>query len=743
MVLTFRILFTALLLLSGASTLALAVFAYRHRTVPGALPFAALAASLAYWSFVYAVGIQITDNPALRVLVLQIQWLAHPAVPLSLLLFGLSYTGHDELLTRRTLPVIAAIPAVVVAAAWTNPWHNLLWTDQAVHVVDGMAVLVPTYGPLFWINIVYGYGIEFVAIAVLVRLIYTSDYLYKDQSALLLIGIVVPLAANVAEIFVVGSTPAVDYTPVTFAVSGLAFGYAVFRRQLFDLIPATRTLGRNEAIGQLDTGIVIVDDDDRVVYANSEAGDIFGLEPSEMLGDQARSFVDEEWLDFDAEDALAEVERGDRTYEIRTSEITDRQGRTIGNTLVIHNVTARKRRERELAAKREELETVNELNAVIRGVNQALVSATSRAEIEQAVCDRLAGGDLYRGVCVADVETWTGEAGRWRVAGEALAPGRDEQADGGLEVPPPELAADELRVEGGDEDDTLPAPAGGDAVATDWIVVPIAYGRTVYGAIGLLTDRTAISDEERAVLGELGELVGHAINAVESRRLFGAEDVVELSVEIGGQDDPLAAASAATGARLTVVGVIPRSGEGHHAFLEVADGSAAAVREHLENEGLDVELVRESGDGGLLEVSIDESLSLSPVVASDTHLLRGAIADGQVTYDVLVPSADEGRTLLDRLESSFPSTDLRSKRRRDHPFEDADGVEPERLEELTDRQREALEAAFRAGYFEWPRDADAEDVAESMDITSPTLHSHLRKAQKTLLEDLFEADPDS
>lgn len=743
MVLSFRVTFTILLLLSGSSTLALAVFAYRHRTVPGALAFAALAASLSYWSFVYAVGIQITGDPTLRIQALQIQWLAHPAVPLSLFLFGLSYTGHDQLLTRRTVPIFAAIPAVVVAAAWTNPWHQLLWTDQTVHVVDNMAVLVPTYGPLFWINIVYGYGIEFVAIAVLVRLIYTSDYLYTDQSALLLIGITVPLAANVFEIFVVGATPAVDYTPVTFAVSGLAFGYAVFRRQLFDLIPATRTLGRNEAIGQLDTGIVIVDDDDRVVYANPSAGDIFDTDPSEMLGRQARSFVDDEWLHFDAEDALAEVERGDRTYEVRTSEITDRQDRPIGNTLVIHDVTVRKRRERELAAKRDELETINELNAVIRSVNQALVSATSRAEIERTICERLADADLYRGVCVGDVETWTGEAGRWRIAGEALAPGRDEPADGGLDVSPPELAADELRTGDADDADALPAPAAGDAAATNWIVVPVAYGRTVYGAIGLLTDRTAVSDEERSILRELGELVGHSINAVESRRLFGAEDVVELSIDIDGCDDPLAAASAATGTRLTVVGVIPRSGEGHQAFLTVTDGSAAAVREHLADEDLAVELVRESGDGGLLKLPVDESVSLSPVVASDAHLLQGGIAGGQATYDVLVPSADDGRTLLDRFASSFPSTDLRSKRNRDHPFEDADGVTPERLDDLTDRQREALEAAFRAGYFEWPRDADAEAVAESMDISSPTLHSHLRKAQQTLFEDVFEAELDS
>jgi PAS domain S-box-containing protein len=728
MIPSFRVAFTAVLLATAGVTGALAVFAYRHREIPGSLPFAALAASLTHWALLYAIAIQVTD-PFWRITLLKIQWVAHPTIPLWLLFFALQYTGHDEVLTRKTMPAIAAVPVLVVVGVWTNPLHHLLWTEQAIHVVDGMAVLVPTYGPAFWVNIVYGYGIETVAIALLLRLIYESEYLYADQSVLLFVGIVVPFIANVHEIFVVGSTPAVDYTPIAFAISGLAFGYAVFRRELFELIPATRTIGRSKAISQLDTGVVIVDDDRRIIYCNTAAGEILGYDPAETLGERARALVDEGAISFETEDALAETELNDGVYEIRTSPITDRHDRLIGHTLVIHDVTARTRREEELA-------TVRDLNSVIRGVNQALVSAASREEIEQAVCDRLAGSDLYEGVCVADLGTWAGEADRWRIAGEALTDEAPTPPDGGLGTAPPTLDPADIR-----ETDDLaeptwgPQPTGSETDA-NWIVVPVVYGRTVYGAIGLVTDRAEVSDEERDVLGELGELVGHAISAVESRQLFGSEGVVELSVAVNGRDDPLAAATD-DGTRLDIVGIVPRSGEGHHAFLRVSGASPEAVREHLASAGVDATLVGDGDDEGLLDVQIDESLSLSPIVTSEAHFVGGTAADGQVTYEVFVPSNAEGRTLLDRLTESFPSTDLRSKHRREHPFEQVDSVTPERLESLTDRQRESLEAAFRAGYFEWPREADAEEVAESMDITSPTLHSHLRKAQRTLLEELY------
>ena len=46
---------------------------------------------------------------------------------------------------------------------------------------------------------------------------------------------------------------------------------------------------------------------------------------------------------------------------------------------------------------------------------------------------------------------------------------------------------------------------------------------------------------------------------------------------------------------------------------------------------------------------------------------------------------------------------------------------------------DALRAAYFAGYYEWPRRSTAEEIADSMGVSSPTLHNHLRKAQQKLL----------
>ncbi|WP_267905122.1 helix-turn-helix domain-containing protein [Halorussus halophilus] len=53
--------------------------------------------------------------------------------------------------------------------------------------------------------------------------------------------------------------------------------------------------------------------------------------------------------------------------------------------------------------------------------------------------------------------------------------------------------------------------------------------------------------------------------------------------------------------------------------------------------------------------------------------------------------------------------------------------------ELTERQRSAMETAYYAGFFEWPRDSSGEDVADVLDVSAPTFHQHLRVGERKLL----------
>lgn len=58
---------------------------------------------------------------------------------------------------------------------------------------------------------------------------------------------------------------------------------------------------------------------------------------------------------------------------------------------------------------------------------------------------------------------------------------------------------------------------------------------------------------------------------------------------------------------------------------------------------------------------------------------------------------------------------------------------------LTDRQREAMQAAWRVGYYEVPRGAGVEAVADEMDCAVSTASDLLRRAEATLVANALDA----
>lgn len=754
----------AILGLSAAVTAGLGAHAARSRGVPGRVPFALLMGAVGLWCGVYALGL-VTPDPTLRVALEALTWLGRGTVPVWILLFALAYTGYDQFVTPRTVAALLAYPLATVGLLWTYTWHDLMWTTiPRVVFFEGMALVVAGVGPAYWAYIVYAYVLITAGAVLLVRLVVASEYLYADQSALLVLGIAAPFVANAVTVFPPHPVPGFDYTPYGFTVTGIAFGYALFRAHLFDLVPATRALGREAAVAQIDAGVVVVDAERRIIYCNHAASDVFDCDPADVLGLEVAALVDEERLDFDAEDALAELERDDSVYEIRTAPVTDRRDRPIGHTLVIHDVTARKTRERELAR-------LDEVNSVIRGVNQSLVAATGRDEIERSLCERLLEADSYRRACVADVRTWAGDAEGWSVA-----------PDGGGQTPPAldDGALDSEVFDSQDADAVRTVDADGGT----WALVPLVHGRTLHGVLGLYTDRETVPDRERTVLRELGETVGDAIDAAETRQLLSADRTVQVELECRDADAPLVAATAASPGRLAVRALVPRGDGSRVAYLRATGVSLPAVRDHLATgpdsavrpvsrdavgdsgttgasergedvasaDGRDGDVASgdlgdgDVGDGDVRDVAAvlewqlgGESL-LGTLAGAGAHVRGAEATDGVASCDVELASHADVRSLVETVRRRYPETTVVAKRERDRAVETGTLPTTVTLDGLTDRQREVLEVAYRAGYFDWPRESSGQDVAETLDITSPTLQAHLRKAQKRLLDDVFDPD---
>ena len=72
-------------------------------------------------------------------------------------------------------------------------------------------------------------------------------------------------------------------------------------------------------------------------------------------------------------------------------------------------------------------------------------------------------------------------------------------------------------------------------------------------------------------------------------------------------------------------------------------------------------------------------------------------------------------------------------------FDLEDAVSPGRKDEAREAVREVLETAHEMGYFEYPKRANAGDVAEAVGISRSTFSEHLGAAQTKLLDAILEA----
>jgi PAS domain S-box-containing protein len=385
-------------LLAGGTSAVLMGYAWRRREEPGAAAFAALMFGSLVWALTYATGLT-TYDPSLRFLLEVPLEVGKAIIAPAWLVFALRYTGHDEFVTRRFLLAIMVVPALTIGLVWTNPSHHLMWTNYHIQPTFGLATVA--YRPQVWFGFhsLYGFllvGVGFVAV---LEMLLAQGPLYREQALALGLGSLFPTVTYVKRVAQIGPAPYLDLTPVGLAIMGLAFSYALFRFELFGLVPATRRLGRRAVIDDVSDAIVIVDDDARVIDTNASAEALFG-DAEALLGEPLDALTDVDVADLETtpEQVRFEREEGPRTYEVTASPIEDQHDRRIAYTVTFHDVTERENR-------RQRLEVLNRVlrhnlrndMTVIIGNAELLAERTEGAE------QRAADVIVDRGEALADL----------------------------------------------------------------------------------------------------------------------------------------------------------------------------------------------------------------------------------------------------------------------------------------------------------------------------------------------------
>lgn len=434
-------------------------------------------------------------------------------------------------------------------------------------------------------------------------------------------------------------------------------------------------------------------------------------------------------------------------YEFTGSLLENDAGETIGVCGTGRDIADRKRRQRALFHQTDRLRTLNHINEVTREVNQALVRASTREEIERTVCEKLAGKEPYR-------FAWIGEHG---AASERVTPRAWAGVEAGyLDDRPVDhdqkhvtaataVRTGEIQVAQRITDDPEFEPWREAALERGYlsaIAVPLTYRETTYGVLCVYAPRPEAFDaDERAVLSDLGETVAYAIGAAEQRRALMSDTVIEL--EFGTRDRSIGFVdlSAAASCEVVVDGVTP-TGEALVAFLTIRGAESETVLDVVAADSeTEATVVAEHDEECVVRLTGPEP-SVSGTLAEYGGVVREASAEeGEGRFLVSLPQDADVRAVVDGIESYYEATDLLAQRERGRNGPTDAAIREAFDDALTDRQREVLRVAFLSGYFEWPRDSTGEEVAVVLGISKPTFHEHFRACERKLVTTFFDEKP--
>lgn len=384
----------------------------------------------------------------------------------------------------------------------------------------------------------------------------------------------------------------------------------------------------------------------------------------------------------------------------------------------------------------------------IRSVTDTVLDRDTRESIEQEVCDGLVGSDGYRFAWVAAVNRQAQSLDPRAGAGDgclADLPHSLEPADSAGCGPAGRAVRTQATQTVGNAAGATPTDSwqayadryGYRSLAT----VPIDHEDVLYGLVGVYTDAVdTFGDAAETAFTRLGGVVGQGIAAAERRRGLTSEQVTEVAIRVPNlyEADAPAAETAGTVTVDRTVAV------GDDDFLEygTVDGDPETTLTALADQVPHVEDFTLFGDESEygFELRLSDPPLVSAVAAHGGSVRHSTFDHPDVRMTVVIPPCVETRDLLDTVRDIHAGTELLSQQRLPRSTESLMERQDVLAEDLTHRQRVAVETAHCAGYFEWPRASTGEEVAESLNISPATFHQHLRGAERKVVG-TFLSDP--
>jgi PAS domain S-box-containing protein len=336
------------LLLAGAVLVTVAIlFVWRRRPSTTIVGLLAVLLGAVLWSVCYALELSAGDLVG-REYWGDLKYAGVCLLPAAYLAFVLQCSGHTRW-PRWLGPALTLEPLAVLVLLANDATHDLVRYYPAG--ASAATTQAAEAGPMFWPHLLYNNALVWTATVLLVVTLSRMSALYRRQSVILVVAILLPIMLNLLFNLRVEPFRQVDLTPFAFVLTTAVLVWGVYQFSLLDLRP----VARSQIFRTISDPVLVLDPDGRVLDANPAAGRLVDRPPAEIVGQPVTQLLPT-WSATvtagveQASPQSREVTRDGRIYELAISALPDRQRQSGGHLVVARDITERRQVEERLCA---------------------------------------------------------------------------------------------------------------------------------------------------------------------------------------------------------------------------------------------------------------------------------------------------------------------------------------------------------------------------------------------------------
>ncbi|MFO8091282.1 MAG: histidine kinase N-terminal 7TM domain-containing protein [Desulfatiglandaceae bacterium] len=383
--------------------------AFKHRSVPGGVPFLVVLGTVIPWIIGHGFELLSTGDET-RIFWYQFQAVLFLPIVTAVLCFVIEYSGLGKWLNRPMLAVLAFPVVAYFILVVTNPYHHLIWEEFRV---DGR--VHAGFGPGNWAFIGYFVLLSLLHVIILVRLFVRSPR-HRSIAGWLLMAPFITRAGYFLN--VMDWNPFAPVNPTVLAINVVVWPYAfaIFRFRMFDVV----AVARDTVFERMHDGMMVLDASNRIVDFNDAAQRLFGVFRPLVVGGQAEEILG----DYPGLAGIFDGSAGDRGelcfesadacwIQVSLSPVIDtHRNLKLGRLIWFHDITEERLTRARMLDQQRTMVALKERELLARELHDGVGQMVAATHLHlQSAIEFLARGDLKNtGSCLERLADVTREA---------------------------------------------------------------------------------------------------------------------------------------------------------------------------------------------------------------------------------------------------------------------------------------------------------------------------------------------